>query len=304
VSVVAALARTGEGWAGVAGLHCTACSSVRGWLDAGDKPRYDDLLRKQGHNSTFARNGLDKSREILTAIEHAAVRSWPALETADIDGWLWRYASGGSQRANSVSTLAFTGTDVETAITEAERRYRANGSPCWFTVSEVSAPHDLDERLAALGYAKGEEHLTMAKEVSARTAIPADVELADNPTPEWLSVYLTGLNPNRKAIAPTILAGLPAPRTLIACSRGGAVVGTGLSVADGELASVQCMATLASARRNGCARSVLAAIEAWAAGQACRRLYLQAEAANIAAIALYESFGFRVAGRYHLRSRR
>jgi hypothetical protein len=31
----------------------------------------------------------------LAEIEAAAVRSWPALETADVDGWLWRYASGG-----------------------------------------------------------------------------------------------------------------------------------------------------------------------------------------------------------------
>ena len=75
------------------------------------------------------------SRQSLIAIEQAAVRSWPALETADIDGWLWRYASGGSQRANSVSALAFTGRDVEAAICEAERRYGAKGAPCWFTVT-------------------------------------------------------------------------------------------------------------------------------------------------------------------------
>jgi len=64
---------------------------------------------------------------------------------------------------------------------------------------------------------------------------------------------------------------------------------------------VQCMATLASARRQGCARAVLSAIEAWAAAQGCTYLYLQAEAANTATIALYEAFGFRVAGKYHVR---
>jgi hypothetical protein len=39
----------------------------------------------------------------LTDIEAAAVRSWPALETGDIDRWLWRYTSGGSFRANAAS---------------------------------------------------------------------------------------------------------------------------------------------------------------------------------------------------------
>jgi GNAT superfamily N-acetyltransferase len=63
------------------------------------------------------------------------------------------------------------------------------------------------------------------------------------------------------------------------------------------------MATLAALRRQGCARSILAAIEAWAAAQGCTHLYLQAEAANAGAIALYEGVGFRVAGQYHVRTK-
>jgi ribosomal protein S18 acetylase RimI-like enzyme len=61
------------------------------------------------------------------------------------------------------------------------------------------------------------------------------------------------------------------------------------------------MATLPASRRTGCARRVLAAIEAEAARRGCRLLYLQTECANTAAVALYEGFGFHVAGRYHLR---
>ena len=244
------------------------------------------------------------SCDTLLAIEQAAVRSWPALETADIDGWLWRYASGGSLRANSVAALAFTGASVDAAIAEAERRYRAKGAPCRFTIADVSEPGALDLRLEALGYARSEDHVTMAKEVAVAAAMPGDMEPSGDPTPEWLGVYLSGVSADRKAIAPTILAGLPAPRIFLACRRAGAVVGSGLTIPDGELASVQCMATLASARRQGCARAVLSAIEAHAAGRGCRHLYLQTECANTAAVALYESFGFRVAGRYHVRWKR
>ena len=241
------------------------------------------------------------SRQSLIAIEQAAVRSWPALETAGIEGWLWRHASGGSQRANSVSALAFTGGDVEAAIREAERSYRAKGAQCWFTVTQVSEPGDLDARLAALGYQRSHDHVTMVKVVKAGAVTPDHVELSRSPTPEWMAVYLTGLSESRKAVAPTILAGLPAPRTFIACRQSGAVVGSGLTVPDGDLASVQCMATLPAARRTGCARRVLAAIQAEAARRGCRLLYLQTECANTPAVMLYESFGFRVGGRYHLR---
>jgi ribosomal protein S18 acetylase RimI-like enzyme len=243
------------------------------------------------------------SRDTLVAIEQAAVRSWPALETADIGGWRWRYASGGSLRANSVAALAFTGASVEAAVAEAERRYRARGAPCRFTVAEVSLPGDLDDRLAALGYARSEDHVTMAKAVPAVASLPGEVELSSEPTGEWLAVYLSGLAADRKAIAPAILAGLPAPRAFIACHRAGSVVGAGLTIPDGELASVQCMATLPAARRQGCARAVLRAIEAQAAARGCRYLYLQTESANVGAVALYQSFGFHVAGRYHIRTR-
>jgi ribosomal protein S18 acetylase RimI-like enzyme len=240
----------------------------------------------------------------LAEIEAAAVRSWPAPETADLDGWLWRYASGGSLRANSVSTLSFRGADFEAAVRNAERLYRARGAPCRFTVTEVSEPGDVDARLAAMGYARGEEHVTMAKAIAGPAgSAAADVTLSADQTPQWLAVYLSGLSPDRREVAPAILASLPARRVYVSCWRAGAVAGSGLSVADGRLASVQCMATLASARLQGCASAVLCAIEIWAAAQGCAHLYLQAETGNAGAIALYERAGFRIAGRYHLRTK-
>jgi ribosomal protein S18 acetylase RimI-like enzyme len=239
----------------------------------------------------------------LLSVERAAVAAWPAAETADIDGWLWRYASGGSLRANSVSALCFGGSDAEAAIGMAERRYAARGALSRFTLTEVSEPADLDARLAARGYARGEDHVTMLKEVAAAGG-GAEVALLDEATPEWLAVYLAGLGPDRRQAAPSILARLPEPRMLFACRRAGQVVASGLSVGDGELASVQCMATRAELRRQGCARAILAAIESWAASRGARHLYLQAELANAPAIALYASQGFQVAGRYHVRYKR
>src|SRR5262249_51681336 len=118
---------------------------------------------------------IDSSDEMLRSVEWAAVRAWPAPASADIDGWLWRYASGGSLRANSVATLIFPGRDVERAIHTAEARYRMNGVPSRFTITAVSAPADLDGRLAARGYDRGDEHATMLK-VLSRGARPSAEE--------------------------------------------------------------------------------------------------------------------------------
>ena len=83
--------------------------------------------------------------------------------------------------------------------------------------------------------------------------------------------------------------------------RDGQVIASGLSVLDGALASVQCMATIATARRTGAATAVLLAIERHAAKNGVRRLYLQTDAANAAATSVYQRIGFRLAGRYHTR---
>lgn len=253
----------------------------------------------------MSRSAASSPAQQLAEIERAAVRSWPGLETAEVDGWLWRYASGGSLRGNSVAALAFTGSDPDAAIAAIERLYQTKGAPCRFTVSEVSTPADLDTLLANRGYERGEDRLTMAKDIAGSTVqAPADVMVMREATPEWLDIYLAGLSSDRRAVAPRMLAGLPPQHSYFGCSRASRLVSSGLSVVDGRLASVQCMATLGAARRLGGARAVLQAIEAHARDAGCDHLYLQAEAANTAAFALYQAFGFRVAGRYHVRSKR
>src|SRR3978361_2015412 len=62
-------------------------------------------------------------RDDRVRMERAHVLAWPALSTANIDGWLWRSSGGGSQRANSVSTVDFTGNNLDHAIDAVERRY-------------------------------------------------------------------------------------------------------------------------------------------------------------------------------------
>ena len=53
-------------------------------------------------------------------MERAHVHAWPARQATRIDGWLWRYSGGGSQRANSASTVDFTGNDVAASVDAVE----------------------------------------------------------------------------------------------------------------------------------------------------------------------------------------
>lgn len=243
---------------------------------------------------------MDMTRQAIFAIERAAVRAWPALETAAIDGWLWRYTGGGSQRANSVSPLDFTGTDPEAAIDEAERRYRTRGNAPMFQVCDVSAPSDLERRLDARGYRVQEPCTTLAKEIRS-TELAADIEIASSASDPWLGVYLAGISESRRALAPKILAGVPAPRAFFLWRQDGAPVSAALGVVAHGVVVAECVATLAAFRRRGGSSRIMAALEAWGAREGATIAALQAVTANAPAQALYAKLDYRPVGGYHYR---
>lgn len=247
-------------------------------------------------------------RDELVAIEDAVVRGWPALEAERIDGWLARWSSGGSVRANTVATVRFAGGDIDDALARVVQFYRERGGVPKFTITDVTEPVGLDAELDRRGWRRSDDHVTMIKAVASGPAsVPlpfarrVEIVATDRPTKAWQDVYLQGLSENRRAVALRLVEGTPTPRKFVLACRDGAAIASGLTVLDGPLASVQCMAARSADRRTGAASAVLAAIEAIAAGNDARRLYLQTDDANIAAVCLYSRTGFMLAGRYHTR---
>jgi GNAT superfamily N-acetyltransferase len=245
----------------------------------------------------------------LSAIEHAAVRSWPALNTITIDGWIARHSSGGSTRGNSAAALAWSGTNLATSLSQVETFYRQHDAPPRFTITDAAAPASLDAALHDRGWERGADHVTQAKDIIAPSAShdapsrhPMTIDLADAPSDAWLSIYLSGLSDDRRPVAQRLVSGIPPPLRFITAIRDGEAIASGLTVLDGPLASVQCMATSLAARRAGAATAVLAAIEAEARVHGVRRLYLQADGANAAGLMLYRRSGFFEIGRYHTRT--
>ncbi len=243
------------------------------------------------------------SRDILLAIERAAVAAWPAAETADIDGWLWRYSGGGSQRANSVATLAFRGADPELAIDVVETRYRTRGATAMFQICDVTAPGDLDERLQRRGYRLQEPCTCLAKAITpaAAGAEDAGVGIADRPDEDWLAVYLGGISDSRRAFAPSILGRVPQPRAFLLAREAGAPVATALGVVADGVVIAECVMTLAGRRRTGAATRVMRALEAWGTRRGATVAALQAVAANAPAHGLYAKLGYARVGGYHYR---
>jgi ribosomal protein S18 acetylase RimI-like enzyme len=245
--------------------------------------------------------GAPSERERLLAIEGAAVRAWPAGETRDVDGWLWRYSGGGSQRANSVSALHYRGRDIERTIDEIERLYSERGAPVRFQVGfPLSEPDDLDARLEARGYVIHDPVTTLVKPI-ASVAVPEHVVLNARASPGWLAVYLSNITPDRRPFAEAILARVPAPCTFAEVRLSGETIATALGVLHEDAVIAECVGTSTAARRQGAASAVMSALEAWGASQGAHTIGLQAVTTNLPAQGLYAALGYTVAGTYHYR---
>ena len=237
----------------------------------------------------------------LLRLERAAVHAWPALETVRLNGWLWRYSGGGSQRANSVSPLEFAGGDVDTAIAEAERLYRARGMAAMFQICDLAVPGDLDQRLERAGYRLQEPCTCLAKELDAAATMPLGIEVGDTASEDWLSVYCAGITASRRDSAPVILARVPAPRAFLLLRQDLRPVSVALAVASEGLVIAECVATRAEYRRRGASAQIMRALEAWGVAQGATVAALQAVTANLPAQALYAKLDYRRVGGYHYR---
>src|SRR3954471_1983897 len=130
-------------------------------------------------------------------MERVHVHAWPALQTERIDGWLWRASGGGSQRANSVSTVDFTGGDPIKAIETVEARYHALGAVARFHTFDETQPANLVALLEARGYQPSETTITLAKR--PRSGLPPpDVAQRTTAWPDWIDTYTAEITPNRR----------------------------------------------------------------------------------------------------------
>ena len=243
-------------------------------------------------------------RELLLRIERAAFHAWPAVETADLGGWAWRFSDGGSQRANSVSALHFTESNVESTIDEVERRYAALEAPPQFQVSDVSSPSDLDAHLARRGYTINDPCVTLVKTLGTDSSPPAGTDCSDSPSIGWFTCYSSVITPARQMTAPRILASIPRPRVFCGYMRDSRIVATALGVPLDGIIIAECVATHAEARGTGAASNVMRALEVWGAARGCQYAALQAVTTNAPAQALYKRLGYMPIGRYHMRVKR
>jgi len=231
-------------------------------------------------------------------LEPHAVESWPARETMTCDGWLLRFTSGFSSRANSASVLSYTGASLVRSIETVEAAYRARGLPPQFQISPASRPFALEEALRARGYKHKSPTILMVARAEA-VAAPTDAAIASVADAPFARLTREGSHsPADGDERLTILERAAHPKAFVTAYADGLAVSCGASVVTHDWASVYVMRTTPAQRRRGHGQQVLRAIAAWALKQGATRLYLQVDAANDAGRALYGHAAFRDGYRY------
>ncbi|GAB2687811.1 GNAT family N-acetyltransferase [Thalassiella azotivora] len=241
------------------------------------------------------------------ALERVAALGWPGLESERLGGWLLRAAGGFTRRANSALAVGDPGSELDDALTTVRGWYAARG-----LAASVQVPVPLtgdrrfpdDGTLGALqerGWVPDDGTVVMTRRLRDlpdpdRDADPA-VRLTERPDRAWLDLYRY----RGQALPPVAVDVL----TAAPHQRFASVVVDGVTVAVGRVAvargwaGVAAMQVAGSHRRRGLARTVLTALLAHGRDAGARFAYLQVEAANAPARALYEATGFTGHHAYH-----
>lgn len=236
-------------------------------------------------------------------LEPLADDAWPARERERLGGWRLNASSGHSMRINACWPLSAPDRDAEAAIGAVEAWYAARDLPPRFKLTDgLISPPDLADRLAERGYSASKDTLVMVGPTRGEGDRSVAVSGAPDATFEGVFTASAGdAEDGRERIE--ALARMPPPALFAKVEIGGAPAAIGVAALGGGFAGVFGMRTVPAHRRKGLARRILRALLAEARQAGAERAWLQVEADNAPAIALYANEGFEPAYRYRYWSR-
>jgi ribosomal protein S18 acetylase RimI-like enzyme len=240
-------------------------------------------------------------------IEAAALRAWPALEEARLEGWTLRCSDGVSKRANSVQALRASDSPIAERVTWSEHWYASRNRPCIFRLTPFSES-GLDSLLADRGYDRIEPTDVLHCGIASAPPASAPGRLRPLRLDHWLQTYaaFSDWHAGAPAAFGRIVGAIPPPALLAVLmdEPGAKAVACGIAVADDDLVGLENLVVREDARRRGYGAELVRHLIAWGATRGATRAYLLVSKANLPAQRLYRKLGFEPAYEYWYRSRR
>ncbi|MBB5914229.1 GNAT superfamily N-acetyltransferase [Nocardia transvalensis] len=235
----------------------------------------------------------------IRALEAAACDGWPGVDRTRIDGWLLSAGHGYTNRANSAVPLGVSG---EPALAQADTLYRIGA---WYTDRGLPLQLRLPDRLAPVppGWRTWSETVVMGIDIGnvVLPQGPSMVRIDARPTESWLELY-------RFRGEDTVPVPPPAPaEDVLTAVHDGEIgfaalgVPTPLAVGRGAVTTapdgrrwigLSCVAVAAPHRRHGLGTLICAELLRWGHRRGATHAYVQVEADNGSALAMYRELGF------------
>ncbi|MBO6717594.1 MAG: GNAT family N-acetyltransferase [Rhizobiaceae bacterium] len=241
---------------------------------------------------------------VVRRFEAAGFRAWPASSVHYDGTWLVRLTAGNAaKRLNSVNPLdPGDNRDLGERIARAARRFESYGRPMVFRLSPLAGP-TLIERLNAERWDSFSESLVMMMPLSnaAVDDVMHLIPLKDVGRYVSAAIHVHGHDPSVRPGLSELIGAIKPEVGLFAMEGSGQAAASAICVHDGDLAGLFEVATHQQERGKGHGRKIVLSALKWAKLRGARIAWLQVEADNEPAVALYRSLGFVEAYRYHYR---
>ncbi len=241
-------------------------------------------------------------------IEEAGLNALQTQRQLFHDGWLLRVSPGSAKRARSVSACFGSTLPLEDKIAHCERVYAGRELPALFRITPFDRPDGLDAALARRGYLAFDRTFVLAAELVG-AALPAPdaegVTLVEPSIDAFVDAVgaLRGSPPGQRDAHRERLSHSPLDGRRLVALEDGEPVAAGKTAREGELVGVFDVVTAERARGRGIATALVARLLARAWERGARVAYLQVDAGNAPALAVYRKLGFSTIYEYHYRGR-
>ena len=235
---------------------------------------------------------------LTETLERLLLHVWPSVETVPASAgpaWVLRFAHGYSSRANSAAAISAGAVVGPAILREAENYFSSHGLPATFRITPLVTPASIPV-LKAHGYVRKDEAITMTASLDARsTRLVGDIVMRDEADDQWLS-GVTALNSDESKRNPahlkTITSRMEQPVAFASIAHQGIASGYAICAIRDGWAELGSIIIAPQARGRGLGRKLVAGLLHWASENGAARAFLQVDADNSAAIALYRSLGF------------
>lgn len=247
------------------------------------------------------------STALLSRIEDAGINASAPPQQRLVDGWLLRFSPGAAKRGRCVNAVAAGVLPLADKLDHCEAVFAQAGLRPTVRITPFSKPAELDATLDARDYTRCDDTQVLLRCDLAPCELPPAPGLSLERIGAARFAHVVGglrqASLALRAAHAERLVNAPVPFSAWLLRRDGEIVACGQFALENDLAGLYDIYTAPPARGRGLARRLCQEMLNHACAQGARHAYLQVEAHNAPALAVYRRLGFAHGYDYHYRIR-